>query len=494
MVTWLPALRKKRPEAEAQGSGNGTSESTGTPGEPVCHRHSTESNSTVGSAKSSHMGDRNSCGSQYSQGTFHSSSNRGSEKSTCPGQSVTCSTDSNWGIGSHHSSSSSSTTGPHFKPAFNRGATKSYYPHNHSREEHNTEVRLPLRILLLCHGQSEASVNREITKDVPDHALHLTERGRQEAADAGLRLRDIVQDESVSFIVSPHVRTRETFAGAARAFGPVENLKVLQDVQIRDQDRGNFDRQDLRELRREKKEFGQFYYRFPEGESCADVYDRASLFLESLCRLRDVPSEDNVVLVTHGIFILVFLMRLCRYSCEDFYMLDNLQHGEIVALERDDCDSAFNISYTWCVEQSRDYDGLRLKPEQAYAKSGLRTTVWDGDKGAALIVSSPYVGPLSRMAKVKEVVKKKLSHREPAKIRAGSMLVTPTQSENDRRRVSEEFRGADSSPTLVACGSVPANFWSKTDVTPTSSHSSAVSHGAGGTSVANQAWHPVGAK
>lgn len=56
-------------------------------------------------------------------------------------------------------------------------------------------------------------------------------------------------------------------------------LGVQEDVQLREQDFGNF--QDIEGKKREKAErmrFGRFFYRFPNGESGADVYDRITNF------------------------------------------------------------------------------------------------------------------------------------------------------------------------------------------------------------------------
>ena len=50
---------------------------------------------------------------------------------------------------------------------------------------------------------------------------------------------------------------------------------MQEEVQLREQDFGNF--QDMEGKKREKAErlrFGRFFYRFPNGESGADVYDR----------------------------------------------------------------------------------------------------------------------------------------------------------------------------------------------------------------------------
>jgi broad specificity phosphatase PhoE len=54
----------------------------------------------------------------------------------------------------------------------------------------------------------------------------------------------------------------------------------------------------------ERLRFGRFFYRFPNGESGADVYDRITVFMDHL--VRDInagrfPPGTSLVLVTHGL-------------------------------------------------------------------------------------------------------------------------------------------------------------------------------------------------
>lgn len=250
---------------------------------------------------------------------------------------------------------------------------------------HNSIFR-PDRIVFIRHGESEANVDRAITARVPDHAVHLTAKGREQALKCGEMLAEIVGENSVSFIVSPYVRTRETFHGIARSFGPVEELSVRLDAQVREQDHGNFDRPEMRELMKEKGEFGQFYYRFPEGESMADVYDRASIFLESLYRRWEFSREKNLVIVSHGLYILVFFMRLFRYNLDDLYSLEPLRNCEMIVLERLENAKFYDIAYTWSPGFQKDFGGLRRRPAELLQQP---LEIWDGDPDADLLVSQP---------------------------------------------------------------------------------------------------------
>lgn len=76
----------------------------------------------------------------------------------------------------------------------------------------------PKRIILIRHGESEANVNRYLFGSVPDYTIELTQKGRQQALEAGHRLKKLVGDESLYFYVSPFWRARSTFECLAAAF------------------------------------------------------------------------------------------------------------------------------------------------------------------------------------------------------------------------------------------------------------------------------------
>merc|ERR1712032_1553842 len=141
--------------------------------------------------------------------------------------------------------------------------------------------------------------------------------------------------------------------GIAHAWGGRQYVEIKEDAYIREQDFGNFDKPDAKEFHKTKKKFGKFYYRFPEGESPADVYNRAGLFLDSLYRRWESKYVPSVVIVTHELFILVFLMRLFRFPIKDYYAFDDLGNGELIVLERPPDSLLFEIAYTWCPGQEK---------------------------------------------------------------------------------------------------------------------------------------------
>ena len=195
----------------------------------------------------------------------------------------------------------------------------------------------PKRLILVRHGESQGNVDQTIYASVPDHALHLTERGWTQALCAGKELRRILGDERTVWYVSPYVRTRETLHAIAQAFGGLDALHWKEDPRIREQDFGNYQNPERMAVQKEERwAFGQFYYRFPDGgESCADVYDRVSSFMESLYRYWGEHREvENYVLVIHGITVAVFLMRFFKYSVDEFAIYKNFSNCELAVLER----------------------------------------------------------------------------------------------------------------------------------------------------------------
>ena len=55
----------------------------------------------------------------------------------------------------------------------------------------------PKRIILIRHGESEANVDRYLFGQVPDYTIELTQKGREQALEAGRKLKGIVGDEKL---------------------------------------------------------------------------------------------------------------------------------------------------------------------------------------------------------------------------------------------------------------------------------------------------------
>ncbi|MEU8893005.1 histidine phosphatase family protein [Streptomyces sp. NPDC048442] len=216
----------------------------------------------------------------------------------------------------------------------------------------------PRRIVLVRHGESEGNADDTVYEREPDHALRLTDNGWQQARAAGERLRALFGDEGISAYVSPYRRTHETF----RAFDlDPGRVRVREEPRLREQDWGNWqDRDDVRLQKAYRDAYGHFFYRFAQGESGADVYDRVGAFLESLYRSFEAADHpENVLIVTHGLTMRLFCMRWFHWSVAEFESLSNPGNAEMRVLELG-ADGRYTLDRPfvhWCAPESYGITG-----------------------------------------------------------------------------------------------------------------------------------------
>ena len=158
----------------------------------------------------------------------------------------------------------------------------------------------------------------------------MTERGIEQSFEAGKKLRDIIGDDGkVFFYYSPYMRTRQTLKELQHHINEDQIISVREEPRISEQQFGNFQNvEDVWEFKRERHEFGRFYYRFQSGEAGLDVYSRVSSFISTL--VRDCQQyqkagydldEVNVVIITHGLSLRLFLMR--------WFQVRHIEHGVV---------------------------------------------------------------------------------------------------------------------------------------------------------------------
>jgi len=235
----------------------------------------------------------------------------------------------------------------------------------HRRMSHQLVVKMATqRLILIRHGQSEGNINEALYCTTADNQVHLTRKGFQQAIQAGQSLKSLIGDETVRFFVSPYVRTRETFNGISKAWGGSESVKWSEDPRLREQEFGNFQEPGaMAKAKDARNRFGRFYYRFSNGESGADVYDRVSALLESLWRYWALHDYSNYVLVTHGLTIQLFLMRWFKYDVDQFHRYRNPDNCEYFVIEKD-C-GTFKLSYSQPLDGPKRTERVLL-PEEVW--------------------------------------------------------------------------------------------------------------------------------
>jgi len=129
---------------------------------------------------------------------------------------------------------------------------------------------------------------------------------------------------------------------------------------LREQEFGNTQNVAFQEYRNEQKKVGRFWYRFPTGESGADVLDRVKSWWENtLIPTNDYYNNNNnnnkqdeqqqqqqqqqqpddycdaVVVFSHGLTVRLILCQLFKWSISTFHSVYNANNCDIYILKRD---------------------------------------------------------------------------------------------------------------------------------------------------------------
>jgi len=193
----------------------------------------------------------------------------------------------------------------------------------------------PNRIILVRHGESEGNVDKGQYLTIPDYALNLTSNGIEQAQRAGNEIKEIIGPENLYVYLSPYFRTRQTYQYIRESI-ETNIVKTSEDPRIRELDWGHLRHPDDNEdIIRARDNFSTFYYRIPDGESGADVYDRVSTFLETLHRdFNKKEYPQNTLIVTHGLTLRLFLMRWFHWTVEEFENLRNPRNCQVVVMQK----------------------------------------------------------------------------------------------------------------------------------------------------------------
>jgi len=195
----------------------------------------------------------------------------------------------------------------------------------------------PSRVTFLRHGESVLNLRREgfcfadeaernsaladglslANQDTP-----LTPRGVTQSERAGERLYACIGIPSVIYC-SPHLRARQTL-DAIKSAWPKGTFEppVIYDTRVRERESAPVSMMTQKEVQDHfpwlqwyHGQVGNFYFRYPMGESLADVVDgRARQFIFGLNRK---VVGDNVLVVTHGNFMRCSRFILERWDPED---------------------------------------------------------------------------------------------------------------------------------------------------------------------------------
>jgi broad specificity phosphatase PhoE len=201
-------------------------------------------------------------------------------------------------------------------------------------------------IALVRHGRSAANDDPRVYLTTPDHAIPLARPDDDpEALNAGDRLATLGFDPAdVCSWRSPYLRCVQTeVLVMRRAIGEgFERISRRESFMLREQEFGDWDGLDEAQMQaldpvkyarraRMTDYRGRFYFRYPSGESRADVVQRLSIFLGKLHRTH----FRHHVIFLHGVTQRAFRMAWFNSSSDWFEAEPNPANASVLVIKRD---------------------------------------------------------------------------------------------------------------------------------------------------------------
>jgi broad specificity phosphatase PhoE len=189
--------------------------------------------------------------------------------------------------------------------------------------------RVDKTFILVRHACSTANADQSVYREIPDHLIPLVhpsdDAGALAAGEAIAALH--LDPKSVCSWFSPYLRCRQTQALVLqKAFGDSAGaIPCRESFLLREQEFGDWDCLGPEEiaaidpvrcarLGRLTDTLGRFYFRYPNGESRADVVQRVILFTRTL---RKSHFATHVVFL-HGVTQRAFRMAVMYHPVEWF--------------------------------------------------------------------------------------------------------------------------------------------------------------------------------
>ncbi|MEH7107902.1 histidine phosphatase family protein [Bacillus sp. JJ1764] len=198
-----------------------------------------------------------------------------------------------------------------------------------------------MNLYLIRHGESEHNVDRTRMAHTHDSQHSLTDLGQNQVQKTAEFMRSIVNEKTVLYS-SPYLRTKQT-AKAIHSLLP-EQVPFLENPLLREWELGNLYDFSNRtpESKKEFKAAGQFYFRYQNGESLADVYLRATMFMNTVVeRVRRQQRYEHLVVVSHAAFIQMLLTFLMDWPIESLTDFKPVENASVIQINEEDGDYQF---------------------------------------------------------------------------------------------------------------------------------------------------------
>lgn len=184
---------------------------------------------------------------------------------------------------------------------------------------------------LVRHGESEGNASGDRISSNLLHNDPLTELGRKEVQEAGVRLKDLAREGNNKIdviIASPFVRTKETARIIAETIGYAE--EIIEDPRLVEINTGSFDGKPWSEFMAQFASAKERFTKHVDGaENWGDVRKRVC---EAMYDINTQYEGKNILIVSHGAPLHLIALASLGYSTEEIiehYYDDAFMNAEV---------------------------------------------------------------------------------------------------------------------------------------------------------------------
>lgn len=177
-----------------------------------------------------------------------------------------------------------------------------------------------VNLIFIRHGESIANADNQVYYRIPDNQIPLSSTGINQANALGIKLEEDYGRVPFKIIHSPWERAKQT---ATLISNNISYSEIIEDPLIYEislMHSFNEMKTEIDFFDESKKEYGFYWYKEGTSESYADVYQRARIFVQDLkLNKYNFNNEDNIIIVSHGIFINMVLGVLKNQSTSQIF-------------------------------------------------------------------------------------------------------------------------------------------------------------------------------
>ena len=191
----------------------------------------------------------------------------------------------------------------------------------------------PKKIIVMRHAESLEDVDNTVYAHTTDLDIALSSKGEKQAKNMRAKLLDLIDGKTVHFYMSPGLRLKQTYdLMTTRLPGGIKYSFIVEPLILK-QFWGDVTVENRREIEIARYKEGVLVYKFPNGESGYQLIERFKLFTNNLHKnfqKKDFPR--NIVILTHGFEMRVFLMVWFGWDNSYFEKLANPRNCETITL------------------------------------------------------------------------------------------------------------------------------------------------------------------